>query len=508
MGLSNDPADPTAFPRTFRAYAPFLAFVVLYLAGAFLTRNDWGLTMDEPNVYLHGFDLGDYFSGRSDRMTGMDVESNHDNVLYCYAYPWFVSLFNPQGVPAQSHLLNLVFALPLFAASYALTLASGASPLLALGGPVFLLLSPRLLGNLPINPKDGPFAVGYLAAVAILALAPFRRRVTRVAAWSVLFGGAFCLRPLGATLPLLYLLDAWTARSQEGPGTEGIPRGKWILWETCLICVGGGLVAFLFWPILRSPEHWGWLLQSWAHYPHGSTELLWGGSFEASALPWFFFPGWILASTPVLFLALSLAGWLWVPASQRVWRTLWGALTLNLALLMAVRPVCYDSLRHFLFLLPFLPILAAVSLVFLWRRHESRRGWVAVALLLGLFFPVLETVRLHPYEYLYLNEAAGGFSRSAGRFPGDYWGASVKEGLDWLRLNALTDPHRTYRVRTDGCSGLTTLCYLPANARWAKPGEPCDYHAGFRPLPASEGGVLIHQVEREGVPLLWIYRCP
>jgi hypothetical protein len=484
-----------------------LVFLCLYLFFSALTRNQWGTTFDEPNVYLHGIDLGDYLAGRSNLLSAPGVDSANDNIVYCHLYAWVFSLFSPDLHINQAHWFNLVLAVPMFSAAYEILLFTGVSSSVALLGPLFLFFSPRLLGNLPINPKDGPFAVLYLAALALLILSPFRRRLLRCGVWSLVVGLGFCLRPLGVTLPLLFALDAWSRRffREEEPG--GAPRGLWILLETLAISLGGLLFAMVFWPYLRSPSHWPWLLNTWSHYPHNGFQIFWGSLVADSSLPWFYFPGWLALSTPVFLLGLALLGWKWVSPSSRAWRILWAALLLNLFALMLKRPSCYDTVRHFLYLLPMLSVLAALSLAELWKKTSRFRPFLLPVVLIGLSLPAVEMFRLHPYEYLYLSEWSGGFQRSFGKFPGDYWSASAQEGFQWLRYNGLTDPKRIYKIQFQGIPFLEAVYYLPHNAKWADGGEDSNYYMGTRDLdPAPPGSRLIKRVERERVPLLWIYQ--
>jgi len=44
-----------------------------------------------------------------------------------------------------------------------------------------------------------------------------------------------------------------------------------------------------------------------------------------------------------------------------------------------------------------------------------------------LFFTLLRTVHLHPYEYIYYNELAGGLRGIENEYELDYWGAAYKE---------------------------------------------------------------------------------
>src|SRR6185369_1804654 len=112
----------------------------------------------------------------------------------------------------------------------------------------------------------------------------------------------------------------------------------------------------------------------------------------------------------------------------------------------------YDGLRHFLFLLPVAAVLAAMSFIEFLKNTKSnplRWGIVAAA---GLNMAVAagHMARLHPYEYVYFNEMTGGLRGSEGKFDNDYWGASYKEAVEWLRKNEAKDPNRVVKVYGSG----------------------------------------------------------
>jgi hypothetical protein len=44
-------------------------------------------------------------------------------------------------------------------------------------------------------------------------------------------------------------------------------------------------------------------------------------------------------------------------------------------------------------------------------------------------------VRLHPYQYVYFNRAAGSLHGAQDRYETDYWGLSTREGIEWLNRN-------------------------------------------------------------------------
>jgi hypothetical protein len=103
----------------------------------------------------------------------------------------------------------------------------------------------------------------------------------------------------------------------------------------------------------------------------------------------------------------------------------------------------------------------------------------------------------------------GGFKGAYGKYETDYWVASMKEAVDWLKANEIKDPNRVYKVYAEG-NAYQSQAYFAANMVWQAGKEGADYaiimtRAGFKPT-AEEESKVIHRVEREGAPLSFILR--
>jgi hypothetical protein len=55
-----------------------------------------------------------------------------------------------------------------------------------------------------------------------------------------------------------------------------------------------------------------------------------------------------------------------------------------------------------------------------------------IVFIAGIGAPVVEMVRLHPYEYTHFNLLSGGVARERDRFMLDYWGLSLKQASQAL----------------------------------------------------------------------------
>jgi hypothetical protein len=113
------------------------------------------------------------------------------------------------------------------------------------------------------------------------------------------------------------------------------------------------------------------------------------------------------------------------------------AATLPLVIAMVKRPALYNGIRHFIFVIPPMTVLAGVA--FAWGMNwlkENHRRWQPAALAVfsfGLLLPLGEMIRLHPYQYTHFNHIAGTVRGADDRYMLDYWGLALKQASDGLR---------------------------------------------------------------------------
>jgi hypothetical protein len=172
------------------------------------------------------------------------------------------------------------------------------------------------------------------------------------------------------------------------------------------------------------------------------------------------------------------------------------------------RPVTYDTIRHFLFVLP--PIAAAAGVVADRLIEHARqgvvRGAVASVVALGVVWQVAAMARLHPHEYVYYNEFVGGVKGAEDKFELDYWGNSyaeaVRELTQYLERERAGGRYRVYRVAV--CSSGTSASYFfPPFLKMAQSDYETDFYISVTRLGCDEAfeGDEIVSVEREGAIL-------
>jgi hypothetical protein len=171
-------------------------------------------------------------------------------------------------------------------------------------------------------------------------------------------------------------------------------------------------------------------------------------------------------------------------------------------------------MRHFLFVLPPLAVLAAWGVSSLWdvvAVPRAVRVGVAVACAAGMAWVVGDMVSLHPYQSVYFNRLlAGGLRGAAGRFETDYWGASYREAAEWLLHNYHPDTDEPIVVANRSVDFLSAYFLERASG-----GRFVGASSGREPhlILSTERwdwhkrtpGRLLHVVRRQGVPLAYVF---
>jgi hypothetical protein len=324
-----------------------------------------------------------------------------------------------------------------------------------------LLAIPEWTGQAFFNPKDTPSAVGYTLLTVALVFAlgeqpaePAARRRRHRAIGAAIAAGVFigAGTRLSLLLPFAASLGAYAALRLGQSRLGGLRRDSGV---DLAVAAGAGIgvaaIAFVYPDVARKP------LTLLAETASGSAGYPWQGvTLTAGQLlsehpPWWYLPVWVGAALPVLIGILAIAGAaLGVRALARArgadWRgPLWSrpelglVLVLQQALLLSlgailVGAVMYSGMRQHLYVLPAMAILAGVGAQRLWawsRTRGSQRHWRrgATALLcVALVVPMIEQALLFPYNYTYVNPAAG-IGGVNGNWETDYWVASAPEAL-------------------------------------------------------------------------------
>jgi 4-amino-4-deoxy-L-arabinose transferase-like glycosyltransferase len=331
-----------------------------------------------------------------------------------------------------------------------------------LGGPfaglaalILLAVCPLYYGHMFINAKDAPFAMAM--TVLLLGIARTldeypRPNVRTVVLLGVGLGLAFGTRILAgimvpATLVALLLIVATDARANGvKAAASNIAQLVWILLPALAL---GYIIMGLLWPwsIVSplNPLHAAEYFDTFFEKPW--EELYLGKQIPVPDMPPSYLPVLFLHKLPEIMLALGALGFAGalaftmrsgVAVTRRASVLLVAlAAILPVAVAMVMRPALYNGLRHFIFVVP--PFAVLGGLAFIWIVHRVRAyGVAALGLLTAMFIagtalPVVELIRLHPYEYTSFNLASGGVRNAHDKFMLDYWGLAFKEAAGELQ---------------------------------------------------------------------------
>ncbi len=398
---------------------------------------------------------------------------------------------------------------------------------------LFLVAVPRYWGESFNNPKDIPFAAAFLLAALALCRWNERRSAGNLLLFVLAAGFLMSLRQDGAAIWLMALL----AVLLRGRGA-GESRRRPAL-SLAVLAAGSTAVMFLLSPwLIEEPGRLLDLFRSGGHQGWAGKVLFRGHEISLNREPAWYLLAWTLITVPLATLAAAGLGLGWLarenlPRPSRPSLALWLPIVLWFLLptLFAVFAGSrfYNGIRHGLYTMPPLALLAAYGAAAAWRRLGERRPpWrlaraaLAGALALGAADTLARMVHYHPYEAVYFNRAIGGLAGAQGRYDTEYWGAAAREGVEWVAAHARSGEHffanvrqscwLTYAERAER-RDLTWWKYLETEF----PRRTDVYPAYLMLIPLPGMGfpghyagrrreVLVFEIVRDGAPLLAIFR--
>jgi hypothetical protein len=430
------------------------------------TAADYGLTVDEFNTDDYGPKaLAWYTSGFKDRSHFETVEFS----LWYYG-PWFhmltayVQSFDFADRITVRHAMTFVVGLAGVAALLPIgRLAVGRWA--GLTAIALCLMTGYFYGSLFFTPIDVPFLAAMTwATLAILVMTRDVLPSWRATLVTGLLTGLALATRTGGFITHAYLLGALMLCAAEFFADHGRLTMRYLAQIGArygTVVIVAWIVAFALWPWLQIGNPFTQFkiaLVHFANMPMAFEFWHWGEVITTDALPLTYIPAQLLARLPMVFLILLAVAFGYAIASAVMlaresaakWRrdraeglraaalTLGGArgilvvcaaVALPLGFLIVQRATIYDGIRHVLFVIPMLAILAGVGLTAI--LPLIRRAPVVAAIAAGAYVGniVMTLAVLHPLEYVAMNALAGGTRGAYGKFELDYWAVAATEAL-------------------------------------------------------------------------------
>jgi len=120
-----------------------------------------------------------------------------------------------------------------------------------------------------------------------------------------------------------------------------------------------------------------------------------------------------------------------------------------------------DGLRYFLFLIPYLSIIPGLVIYYLIYNSKLllNKFFIFLVFISFLFF-LFNFFSLTPYHYVYLNKFNGDFSEASKKFENDYWGTSIKELVNKMKINIDFEADKNYKIAFCGINHDIAIHYL------------------------------------------------
>ncbi len=446
-------------------HSPVWLLITINLVIGLLVYRHYGMTIDEPYFYGYADAIGyaysprEWFSGHFDLNQAYGPSaSDHANrgPAYLLLARGPAHLLQANGLDQGSawHLVNFLFYQIGIYFFYVLC-RRWMGPWPAFAATALFTAQPVLWEHAFINPKDPPFLVFFLLSLefgfrmteqlaALPDNAPPWHILRPTILPAILLGLTTNVRiigPLAGVLVIFYFL----LRSK--------PRRLLWLLPYGLIAL---LTLFATWPYLwEAPLQRFYEVLTFMSYNPTELRVLFAGQlYRANDLPHRYLPVLLLFNLtepvwPLAFLG-SLLALLRFARQDLAWKSLLptlGWFVIPFAYVLLLRPPMYDGFRHFLFIVPPLFVLSGLALE--WIINWLRPTWLRLILLAALLFPGIQAgIQLHPYEYIYYNQFAGGTQRATLRYESDYWLTCYKEAIQ--KFNRRVKRPTTLYVRREG----------------------------------------------------------
>ena len=446
------PRRSSAWIARFDAYDLARIVVIAVVAVlALCSFRDYAISNDEPVQHHYGeLILAYYASGLHD----LGVFNFQNLYLYGGLFDILavgLSHLFPIDPYDLRHMLCALIGIGGIAATAA-TARLLAGPRAALLAAIGLSVCGACYGTMFYHTKDIPFAAAMIAATLFLI------RIARslpapggrdVAAFGLLAGAALGMRVLGLLLVVyaaaaiaLYLPRPWFDH-RRAPWRFGLQSALRLLPALLLAY----LIMILAWPwAALAPLNPVRGLLAFSDFQYDIRTLLAGRIYEMANTPRLYVPIYILIRLPIVMLlgaalAMTFAGLPRLAADRAtLHRKEIALVSLTVFLPLACQVIwhgpVFTGMRHFLFVIPALAVLAGVGLDTALTALAARGRLIGsgmLAVVTACFvLNVVTLVRLHPYEYLYYNALVGGLEGASRRYDLDYWFASMPEAIGKL----------------------------------------------------------------------------
>lgn len=516
----------------------WITSALITLIMTFLSR-DYGQSGDEWLQIIYGQDIWNYFhkgdlqaldyANKGTQYQGMEFYGGLFDYVMAELHSWFPSI----PLLILRHFFNALCGAVMMIFTGLLAKRLSGKWMVGLLALLFIFFSPRIFGESMNNPKDIPFACGFILGVygVVALLQDMPARIWRNAVTAGIgFGIAYGIRSAGGILLAAYMgffIVAYYVLNKEQRSLITADKNKLAkrLVLALVVCMFGGFAV--------GSATWPWGLQAPFTNPFVALEemtnrsvpiqVLFEGVYRPNTnMPWYYQFKWIGMSNPIIvIIGVALFLGLVMKAIKK-----YSLFSTGLLLFCAFFPLVYliykhstvhDTWRHVFFVYPYWVVMAALSFDMLadFVKNEKLKPLAYVVGMVGLLPAIIWTIRSHPNQYVYFNELQGGVEGAYGYYDLDYYQNTSKQAADWILKNVKPVPGKRLFVRSN-MNGYDK--YFANDTTWlgADYGRytnryylDWDYYIAYSRYISSEQLLaeqwppanVVHRIEIDGVPL-------
>ena len=417
------------------------------VAVALLTYQDYAISNDEGVQRRYGELIIAYYT------SGFRAQSLFSFLnLYLYGGLFdIIAVFLDHVVPIDPFDLGHILCALIGIAGIGATAATArliAGPRAGLIAAASLTSCGAWYGSMFNHTKDIPFAAAMMGATLILiriARALPSPRAVDIAAFGLLAGAALGERVIGLLLMTYVGFAIVLYLPWPGDGRTWLRFAVKSLVAILPALALAYVVMILAWPwAALAPLNPIRGLLAFSEFNYSIRTVLAGQVYEMANVPRLYVPVYIAIRVPLLMLfgaavALISVRLLSRASSSRTHREI-ALVSLTVVFPLACHVIwhgpAFSGLRHFLFLIPALAVLAGIGLDRALAALRTRGRLVAsggLAIMTAcLLWDGVTLIRLHPYEYLFYNSLVGGLEGASRRYDLDYWFSSMPEAIGVL----------------------------------------------------------------------------
>lgn len=341
---------------------------------------------------------------------------------------------------------------------------------------LIMLLMPRFFGEAMNNPKDVPFALGYIMSLyyAIRMFQNWPQFRWNNALGLVLSTALGISVRIGGLLSVAFFIMYAGLKFIEHIGFKQFTSLKWkgfgaLFIATIAIGLGSYILGISPWPYGIDQPFTNPLeaLKEFTNYSVSLRQLFEGKLYDSDMLPLYYLTKYLLITTPIaVMFGLGCFALLVYSNRKRFTNEIF------LILFAAIFPIVYiytqksqvyGGIRQILFTLPCFVTIAVIGYQWfgdlLSRLNKKLRLLPTLIALALLVMPTKFILANHPVSYSYFNEIFGGTAKAYGEFEMDYYLASLRPSAEWFLENvARKHPEKKYEVLTYGMDHVKYYC--------------------------------------------------